>query len=121
MLDLAAAARAIGGRHKGENAKFHRVTTDSRDVRPGDLFIGLRGARFDGQLFADQALATGAAGVMVEAGAAIVTPDAPLIEVDDTRLALGKLAAYWRSRFSFSLIAITGSNGKTTVKEMLAS
>ena len=121
MLDLASAARAIGARHRGDNATFERVTTDSRDVRPGDLFIGLRGERFDGQAFADKALAAGAAGVMVEAGAAILTPNPRLIEVDNTRLALGRLAAYWRSRFSFPLIAITGSNGKTTVKEMLAS
>ena len=121
MLDLATAARAIGARHRGENATFVRVTTDSRDVRPGDLFIGLRGERFDGQAFADQALAAGAAGVMVEAGAALSTPNARVLEVDDTRLALGRLAAHWRSRFSLPLIAITGSNGKTTVKEMLAS
>ncbi len=121
MLDLATAAQVTGGRHRGENTTFKRVTTDSRDVRPGDLFIGLRGERFDGQAFADQALAAGAAGVMVEAGAVLSTPNARVIEVDNTRLALGRLAAHWRSRFSFPLIAITGSNGKTTVKEMLAS
>jgi len=121
MLDLATAAQAIGARHKGGNATFDRVTTDSRDLRPGDLFVGIRGERFDGQTFADQALLAGAAGVMVEAGANILAPNAHILEVDDTRLALGRLAAFWRARFASPLIAITGSNGKTTVKEMLAS
>ncbi|MBC8007497.1 MAG: UDP-N-acetylmuramoyl-tripeptide--D-alanyl-D-alanine ligase [Prolixibacteraceae bacterium] len=121
MLDLATAAKAIGGRHVGANTVFDRVTTDSRDLRPGDLFVGIRGERFDGQAFADQALSAGAAAVMVEAGAKILTPEAHVLEVDDTRLALGKLAAFWRARFASPLIAITGSNGKTTVKEMLAS
>ncbi len=121
MLDLATAAQAIGARHLGANTLFDRVTTDSRDLRPGDLFVGIRGERFDGQAFADQALTAGAAAVMLEAGAKILTPKARVLEVDDTRLALGRLAAFWRARFSSPLIAITGSNGKTTVKEMLAS
>jgi UDP-N-acetylmuramoyl-tripeptide--D-alanyl-D-alanine ligase len=121
MLDLATAAQAVGARLQGNNATFGRVTTDSRNLRPGDLFVGIRGDTFDGQKFADQALAAGAAGVMVGPGAGILSPDARVIEVEDTRLALGKLAAFWRARFSAPLIAITGSNGKTTVKEMLAS
>lgn len=121
MLDLATAAREIGALHKGENATFYRVTTDSRDLRKGDLFVGIRGERFDGQAFADQALEAGAAGVVVEPGAKILTEHARLLEVDDTRLALGRLAACWRARFALPLIAVTGSNGKTTVKEMLAS
>ena len=121
MLDLVSAAQAIGARHTGGNATFERVTTDSRDLRPGDLFVGIRGDRFDGQSFADQALLAGAAGVVVEAGAKILGPHARVLEVDDTRLALGRLAAFWRTRFAGPLVAITGSNGKTTVKEMLAS
>ncbi|MBI3527827.1 MAG: UDP-N-acetylmuramoyl-tripeptide--D-alanyl-D-alanine ligase [Betaproteobacteria bacterium] len=121
MLDIATAAHAIGARQIGANAVFDRVTTDSRDLRPGDLFVGIRGERFDGQAFADQAFSAGAAAVMVEAGAQILTPNARVIEVDDSRLALGRLAAFWRGRFISPLIAVTGSNGKTTVKEMLAS
>jgi UDP-N-acetylmuramoyl-tripeptide--D-alanyl-D-alanine ligase len=121
VLDLATAAQAIGARHIGANTVFDRVTTDSRDLRPGDLFVGIRGERFDGQAFADQALSGGAAAVMVGAGAKVLTPTARVLEVDDTRLALGRLAAFWRTRFALPLIAITGSNGKTTVKEMLAS
>jgi UDP-N-acetylmuramoyl-tripeptide--D-alanyl-D-alanine ligase len=121
MLDLATAAQAIGARHIGANMEFERVTTDSRDIRRGDLFVGIRGERFDGQAFADQALLAGAAAVMVATGAQIITPNARVLEVDDTRLGLGRLAAFWRSRFVSPLIAVTGSNGKTTVKEMLAS
>jgi UDP-N-acetylmuramoyl-tripeptide--D-alanyl-D-alanine ligase len=121
MLDLVSAAQAVGARHRGGNATFDRVTTDSRDLRPGDLFVGIRGERFDGQVFADQALAAGAAGVMVQPGAKILTADARVLEVDNTRRALGHLAVFWRTRFAMPLIAITGSNGKTTVKEMLAS
>ena len=83
MLDLAAAAQAIGARHRGANATFYRVTTDSRDLRPGDLFVGIRGERFDGQTFADQALSAGAAAVMVEAGTKILTSNARVLEVDE--------------------------------------
>ena len=121
MLDLATAAQATGARRLGDNAVFDRVTTDSRDLRSGDLFVGIRGERFDGGAFADQALSAGAAAVMVEASAKILTSNARVLEVNDTRLALGRLAAFWRARFALSLIGITGSNGKTTVKEMLAS
>ena len=121
MIDLASAAKAINARLIGANIVFDRVTTDSRDLRPGDLFVGIRGERYDGHSFADQALAAGASAVMLEAGAKVLTPDARILQVDDTRLALGRLAAYWRTRFTVPLIAVTGSNGKTTVKEMLAS
>ncbi|MFN0038767.1 MAG: UDP-N-acetylmuramoyl-tripeptide--D-alanyl-D-alanine ligase [Burkholderiales bacterium] len=120
MLDLEGAAKAIGARRLGANREFLRVTTDSRDVRVGDLFVGLHGERFDGQLFADQALAQGASAVMVKDGASVSTPDASVLEVRDTRIALGQLAAFWRNRFDIPVAAITGSNGKTTVKEMLA-
>src|SRR3954471_6999653 len=120
MLDLITAAKAVGATLKGNNARFERVTTDSRKVLAGDLFVGIRGDKFDGRMFANQALAAGAAGVMVQPGAETIASNAAVIEVTNTRLALGTLAAFWRARFSSPLIAITGSNGKTTVKEMLA-
>ena len=120
MLDLSTAAQAVGAKLKGPNAWFERVTTDSRNARAGDLFVGIRGEKFDGRAFANQALAAGATGVMVQPGESIIASGSKVIEVPDTRLALGTLAAFWRSRFSSPLIAITGSNGKTTVKEMLA-
>ena len=121
MLDLETAARAINATRSGPNARFERVTTDSRDIRRGDLFIGIRGDRFDGQAFADQALQAGAAAVMVSDASAVSATDAPVLLVPDARIALGQLAAFWRSRFTIPLVAITGSNGKTTVKELLAS
>ena len=103
----------------GDEGRFTGVTTDSRQVRPGDLYIALRGERFDGRDFIDAAIAAGAAGVASEVRferAGVLT-----LWVPDTRLALGALAAGWRARFGLPLIAVTGSNGKTTVKEMIAA
>jgi UDP-N-acetylmuramoyl-tripeptide--D-alanyl-D-alanine ligase len=121
MFDLVSAAQALGARRVGGNAEFMRVTTDSRDSRPGDLFVGIRGERFDGQAFAAQALAAGAVAAMVSDVPRNAGDGARLLVVADTRIALGQLAAHWRARFAMPLIAITGSNGKTTVKEMLAA
>lgn len=117
-LDLAEAAALMGGTCRGDGV-VARVSTDSRTIRPGDLFVALRGERFDGGRFAAQALAAGAAGVVLDATQAPDVADA--IRVDDTRLALGRLAAGWRRRFALPVVAVTGSNGKTTVKEMLAA
>ncbi|WP_331984521.1 UDP-N-acetylmuramoyl-tripeptide--D-alanyl-D-alanine ligase [Chitinimonas sp.] len=125
MLSLAAAATALNATLRGEGSvAFARVGTDSRDVRPGDLFVALPGERFDGHDFVAAVLARGAVGALVQRGhpaLAGLPPDAPLIEVDDTLAALGKLAAFWRRRFSLPLVALTGSSGKTTVKEMIAA
>lgn len=119
MMRLSEAAAMLGTAWTGADAEVLRVCTDSRNVQPGDLFIALRGARFDGGTYAAQALQQGAAGVVLDARQA---PDVrPAIRVLDTRLALGQLAAAWRNRFEIPVIAITGSNGKTTVKEMLAA
>lgn len=101
------------------------VTTDSRTVTSGDLFVALKGERFDGHEFVAAARTKGCVAAMVRLDSGLRTQGLapagfPLLEVEDTRQALGKLAAYWRSRFNMPLIAITGSNGKTTVKEMLA-
>ncbi len=125
MMLLTAAARAIGGTQLGVDVEFVSVGTDTRTLQRGALFIALRGERFDGHDFVRQALECGAAGAMVDAGFGIqdsgVSEDAPLLVVEDTRLGLGKLAAAWRNRFDIPLIGVTGSNGKTTVKEMLAA
>ena len=95
------------------------VGTDTRAVVPGSLFVALRGERFDAHDFIGQALAAGAAAVLVERP--IDGAQVPVLVVADTRVALGELAAGWRSRMHLPVIAVTGSNGKTTVKEMLAS
>ena len=112
-----------GARRAGAEATVQRVHTDSRTLTPGDLFVALRGERFDGHAWIGQAAAAGAVAVLCEpAGeAAAVAAGLPALVVPDTRLALGALAAGWRSQFDLPLIAVTGSNGKTTVTQMIAS
>ncbi len=99
-----------------------RVCTDSRQVKAGDLFFALPGQRFDGHQFVNDAAKKGAAGLVVERTR--VPPDCrncAIIAVDDTRKALGRLAAQYRKEFPLPIIAIGGSNGKTTTKELVAS
>ncbi|MDP2811086.1 MAG: UDP-N-acetylmuramoyl-tripeptide--D-alanyl-D-alanine ligase [Rhodocyclaceae bacterium] len=102
-------------------APFVAVGADSRAVTPGMLFVALKGERFDGHDHVLEALEKGAAGAMVTRSWADAHPGLPLMAVDDTRAGLGRLAAGWRARFDIPLIGITGSNGKTTVKEMCAA
>lgn len=120
MMALSEAARMINGTLQGQDVTFTGVSTDTRTIQPGDLFIALKGERFDGHLFLRQAAEKGAVAAMVSDASAFAD-DMPGILVADTRLGLGELAAYWRSWFDIPLIAVTGSNGKTTVKEMIAS
>lgn len=119
MWTTHAAAYAISAQFIGVDVAFTRVTTDSRDIQTGDLFVALRGEKFDGHRFVTQALALGAAAVMVDTQADVT--DVPAIVVADTRLALGQLASAWRRKMPARLLAITGSSGKTSVKEMLAA
>ena len=123
MMDLAAAAKAINGTLMGDNVTFSEVSTDSRKITGGELFIALRGDNFDGHEFVAAAKARGAAAAVVDSNTLEKFEQfgLPLLVVANTRLALGTLAADWRSRFSLPLIAVTGSNGKTTTKEMIAS
>jgi UDP-N-acetylmuramoyl-tripeptide--D-alanyl-D-alanine ligase len=120
MMALPEAARAVGGRLVGAPVHFAGVATDSRAIATGDLFVALKGERFDGHAYVAQAIHHGAAAALVSHP---VTADVaiPQVVVEDTRLALGRLAAVWRSRFAMPLAALTGSNGKTTVKEMVAA
>lgn len=120
MMNLSEAARVLGARTSGADARFTGVSTDTRSLRPDDLFIALRGERFDGHAFLKNAAAARAAAAMVDRSYAGEFP-LPVAVVADTRRALGDLARHWRTRFSPALVAVTGSNGKTTVKEMLAS
>lgn len=123
MMDLLAASAAMSGTTLGDNVPFDRVSTDSRRVVPGDLFFALRGENFDGHDFIAAAKARGAVAAVVAADTAEDRNggDLPRVVVADTRLALGALAARWRAGFTLPLIAVTGSNGKTTTKEMIAS
>ena len=96
-----------------------RVHTDTRSLERGDLFVALRGERFDAHDFLPQSAAAGAAAALVTQG--LAEAGLPGIEVPDTQKALGALAAGWRAQFALPLIAVTGSNGKTTVTQMIAS
>ncbi|GIX23334.1 MAG: UDP-N-acetylmuramoyl-tripeptide--D-alanyl-D-alanine ligase [Caldimonas sp.] len=96
-----------------------RVHTDTRSLQAGDLFVALRGQRFDAHEFLAQARAAGAAAAVAERG--LNEAGLPGLLVRDTRAALGQLAAGWRARMQLPLIAVTGSNGKTTVTQMIAS
>ncbi len=118
MMMLSTAAKATNGQLIGADAMFNAVSTDSRNINADNLFIALKGDSFDGHDYAAQCLQQGAAGILVSKK---IETEKPQIVVQDTRLALGKLAQYWREQFDIPLAAITGSNGKTTVKEMLAS
>lgn len=122
MMTLRDAAIVLGSQ-ADMPGDFVCVGTDSRHVKPGELFVALRGARFDGHDFVAQALADGAAGAVVDRmwADAHGGDSGPIIVVEDTRRALGTLAGHWRSCFRIPVIGITGSNGKTTVKEMCAA
>jgi UDP-N-acetylmuramoyl-tripeptide--D-alanyl-D-alanine ligase len=121
MFTLAQALPWIpGGALVGDGGvAVQRVHSDTRTLRPGDLFVALRGERFDANDFLAQAQANGAVAAIAHRGR--LPAGLPGIEVDDARLALGALAAGWRARFTLPLIAVTGSNGKTTVTQMIAS
>ncbi|MSP85997.1 MAG: UDP-N-acetylmuramoyl-tripeptide--D-alanyl-D-alanine ligase [Methylotenera sp.] len=118
MMLLSEAASAMQAKLFGKDALFTSVGTDSRNITKGQLFVALKGDSFDGHDYAVQALQQGAAAVLV------AKPNASLasaLVVEDTYLALGALATYWRKKFAVPIVAVTGSNGKTTVKEMLAA
>lgn len=118
MMKLSELTQAVNGKHFGEDRLFSGVSTDTRSLQQGELFVALSGPNFDGNAFVTTAFDKGAVGALVSR---CDDPSSPQVQVDDTRLALGSLAAYWRARFDIPVIAVTGSNGKTTVKEMLGS
>ena len=105
----------------GESAAVTSVSTDSRKAGEGALFIPLTGERFDGHDYIDKALALGAAGCLCARTPAAFLPDKFYIAVPDTRLALKALASWYRGQFDIPFVQITGSVGKTTTKEMIAS
>jgi UDP-N-acetylmuramoyl-tripeptide--D-alanyl-D-alanine ligase len=123
MMRLDEAASLISAQTDNPAALFTSVFSDSRAIVKGGLFVALRGEHFDGHEFVTAAIAEGAAAAMVDSrwAAEQAVFGLPLLIVDDTRLGLGRLAAAWRARFSIPLIAVTGSNGKTTVKDMCAA
>lgn len=115
---LAIAADAMQGLLHGADAEFDGVSTDTRTVQAGELFFALSGPNFDGAEFVSQAAAKGAVGAVV---AEQTAGEIAQITVDDTRLALGRLGTAWRQQHDVTVVGVTGSNGKTTLKEMIAA
>lgn len=123
-LDLQFAAQALGAAPVGQcpEEAFSGVSTDSRAIEPGQLFVALEGPNFDGHNFILDAIGSGASAAVIRQGFRLAAkPEACLIETEDTTRALGDLAAAWRREHSALVAAVTGSNGKTTTKEMLAA
>ncbi len=119
QADLAEFVSAIPAATLSAPVRFAGVSTSSQTLQAGNLFVALRGERFDAHDFLADVVARGAAAVVVER-----VPEGfplPALVVPDTRYALGQIAHAWRRRFDIPLIGVTGSNGKTTVKEMIAS
>ena len=118
MFSLKDIAEAVGGRLTGANVEVTSVSTDTRTLEPGALFVALDGERFQGLDFVAEARRAGAAAVLSRQADSTHLPG---LVVENTTVALGQLAAHWRSRFDIPVIGVTGSNGKTTVKEMIAA
>ncbi len=122
MMRLSQVAEILGVSFTDADVAFENVCTDSRAIQKRDLFVALIGERFDGHAFVSRAKEQGAVAAIVNKQhhaecASLIR----CVAVEDTRLALGKLASSWRERFAIPLVALTGSSGKTTVKEMLAA
>jgi UDP-N-acetylmuramoyl-tripeptide--D-alanyl-D-alanine ligase len=122
MMKLSIAAQILGGKLIGQDVEFSAVSTDSRSIAAGDLFVALQGEKFDGSQFVALAEQKGAVAALVNhANYHGEHMQCPLLLVEDTRLALGLLAGYWRDQFHIPVVGVTGSNGKTSVKEMLTA
>lgn len=118
MMMLSQAASVLNGELLGSDVLFTAVSKDTRSIKAGDLYVAIKGERFDGHDFIARAGDAGAVGALVSQPQSTQLPQ---VRVHDTRLALGELAASWRQNFEGKVIGITGSNGKTTVKEMCNS
>lgn len=119
MMTLSQAATALHAELRGNDTSFSGVCTDSRETKRGDLFVALDGEKFDGHDYLDIAASSGAVAALVHKP--VANAPLPLIVCKDTLAALGQLAGHWRNTFTLPVVALTGSNGKTTVKEMIAS
>ncbi|HEY8518437.1 MAG TPA: UDP-N-acetylmuramoyl-tripeptide--D-alanyl-D-alanine ligase [Gammaproteobacteria bacterium] len=115
---LAAVAREVQGNLHGADAPFGAVSTDSRTLEKGSLFVAIKGERFDGNDYVGAAHSKGAAGALVSRVSEVPLPQ---VEVNDTRQAFGRMARAWRRNFTVPVVAVTGSSGKTTVKELIGT
>ncbi|HEY9544479.1 MAG TPA: UDP-N-acetylmuramoyl-tripeptide--D-alanyl-D-alanine ligase [Solimonas sp.] len=118
MFALSELVAPLAAELRGDDLRFAEVTTDSRGIANDALFVALKGDRFDGHSFVAQAHAAGAVAALVSEFVDVALPQ---VKVTDTLAALQQMAAQWRSRFGIPVVAVTGSNGKTTTKQMLAS
>ena len=120
LMTISELTRAVAAlqSHGDGRIGFSSVSTDTRTLAPGALYVALRGERFDGHDYVAAARERGAVAALVER---VVDVDLPQVVVADSRRALGVAAAQWRARFALPVIAVAGSNGKTTVTQMIAS
>lgn len=118
QMMLSECALWVHGELIGEDVVVTSVCIDTRAIQPGQLYVAIKGENYDGNDFVSQAEQAGASAAIVHKG---VTANVPHIVVDDTRLALAELAGAWRAKHAIPAVGITGSNGKTTVKEMIAA
>jgi len=118
-------SEAIKGRiRQGDpETEYNGISTDSRSPQPGKIFWALKGEKFDGHTFIGEAVKQGAQGAVIHRGKTVsgIREGVVIMEVDDTLRALGEFAAHYRRRYEIPIVAVTGSNGKTTTKEMIAS
>lgn len=123
MMMISEAAQLLHTEWNGKDVLFTGVSTDSRTLEQGNLFVALVGDKYNGNQFVASAIEHGAVAALISQATDNQTlgTDVPLIRVKDTRIGLGQLAAHWRNRFAGPVVGVTGSNGKTTVKEMIAS
>ncbi len=118
----AALNQAPGGGRPPVSQAFTSITTDSRKIQPGSLFVALKGDNFDGHDFIDAAIQAGATGILCRRGfPAPVASNVTVFQVEDTLMAFRQLAARWRREFAIPLVTVAGSVGKTTTKELLAA
>jgi len=108
-MKLSEAAACLKASYLGEDVEFTGCSSTSRELHAGELFIALKGERFDGHDFIQDAEQHGASAALIERQDDV---SLPVIHVSDTRYAMGSLAQYWRKNFNIPLVAITGSNGK---------
>lgn len=118
MMMLSEIAKAVNGQMLGADTEVFSIGSDSRNIIKNQLFVAIKGEKFDGNTYASEAIKQGAAAALVSNSQ---TDARPAVLVKESRLALGLLAKHWRNKFTLPLVAVTGSNGKTTVKEMIAA
>jgi UDP-N-acetylmuramoyl-tripeptide--D-alanyl-D-alanine ligase len=118
VVRLAEVAEFISAKHRGQNVPFQFVSTDTRTLQPGDLYVALIGDRLNGHQYIEQAIEKGACAVVISKAMEL---SVPTLLVQDTTEALGLLALFNRNKFTNDVVAVTGSSGKTTVKGMMAT